>query len=566
MTESLVMGLPPGMLLVLAAIPAAWLPRRLSQGAMLMLPLIGLAQVLALPAEASRSLGLFGLELEIVRVDALARVFGIVFHLAALLGVLYELHVRDRLEAAAALVYAGSAIAAVFAGDLLTLFVWWEGTAIASVFLVWARRTEAARRAGMRYLVVQVGSGLLLLAGSILFLRERGTLAFDHVGIDSVAGWLIFLAFGIKAAFPLLHGWMKDAYPEATITGTVFLSGFTTKLAIYALARGFAGTEILVPIGATMTVFPIFFALVENDLRRVLCYSLNNQLGYMVVGIGIGTELALNGAVAHAFVHVIYKALLFMSMGAVLLRTGTVKASELGGLYGSMPWTALFCVIGSVSISAFPWTSGFVSKSMILSAAGHEHRLAAFLALLFASAGVLHYSGIKVPFFAFFARDRGLRVREAPAHMLAAMAIASLLCIGIGLFPGLLYALLPFPVDYEPYTTTHVLTVLQLLLFSALAFVVLLKTGLYPSDLRGVILDVDWIYRRGLPRIWSLLSDGWMVLQRGCLGSAKQARNRLLDVAEAQLSPWTRFGEPWPTGTTAMWAAVLLFFYLLLAY
>lgn len=566
MSESLAMGLPPGVLLILAAVPAAWLPRRLSQGAMLLLPLIGLAQTLALPAEVSQSRELFGLELEIVRVDALARVFGIVFHLAAFLGVLYALHVRDRLEAAAALVYAGSAIAATFAGDLLTLFVWWELTAISSVFLVWARRTEAARRAGMRYLVIQVSSGLLLLTGSILFFRERGTLAFDHLGIDSAAGWLVFLAFGIKAAFPLLHGWMKDAYPEATITGTVFLSGFTTKLAIYALARGFAGTEILVPIGATMTVFPIFFALVENDLRRVLCYSLNNQLGYMVVGIGIGTELALNGAVAHAFVHVVYKALLFMSMGAVLLRTGTAKASELGGLYRSMPWTTLFCVVGSVSISAFPWTSGFVSKSMILSAASHEHRLVAFLALLFASAGVLHYSGIKVPFFAFFARDRGLRVKEAPGHMLAAMAIASLLCVGIGVFPGLLYDMLPYPVDYEPYTTTHVVTVLQLLFFSALAFVVLLKTGLYPSDLRGVVLDVDWVDRRALPWIWSGLSKGWITLQRRCLGVAKQVRSRLLDMTEAHLSPWTRFGEPWPSGTTAMWAAVMLLSYLLLAY
>jgi len=566
MTESLAMELPPGLLLILAAIPVVWLPRRLSQGAMLLLPLVGLAQVLALPAEASRFFELFDLRLEIVRVDALARIFGIVFHLAGFLGVLYALHVRDRLQAAAALAYAGSAIAAIYAGDLLTLFVWWEGTAISSVFLVWARRTESARRAGMRYLVIQVSSGLLLLAGSILFFRERGTLAFDHVGIDSAAGWLIFLSFGIKAAFPLLHGWMKDAYPEATITGTVFLSGFTTKLAIYALARGFAGTEILVPIGATMAVFPIFFALVENDLRRVLCYSLNNQLGYMVVGIGIGTELALNGAVAHAFVHVVYKALLFMSIGAVLLRTGTAKASELGGLYRSMPWTAFFCVVGSVSISAFPWTSGFVSKSMILSAAGHEHRLLVFLALLFAAAGVLHYSGIKVPFFAFFARDRGLRVKEAPAHMLAAMAVASLLCVGIGIFPGLLYDLLPHPVDYQPYTTTHVVTVLQLLLFSALAFVVLWKTGLYPPHLRGIVLDVDWIHRRALPRLWSGLSAGWLALQRGCLDSAKQARNRVFDMAEAQLSPWSRFGEPWPTGTTAMWAAVLLFFYLLLAY
>jgi multicomponent Na+:H+ antiporter subunit D len=474
--------------------------------------------------------------------------------------------VKDRLQGAAALIYVGSAIAAVFAGDLLTLFVWWEVTAISSVFLIWARRTESARRAGQRYLIIQVSSGLLLFAGSILLYRETGSLAFGHVGIGTPAGWLIFFAFGIKAAFPLLHGWMKDAYPEATITGTVFLSGFTTKLAIYALARGFAGTEILIPIGATMTAFPIFFAVIENDLRRVLCYSLNNQLGYMVVGIGIGTELALNGAVAHVFAHVIYKALLFMSMGAVLLRAGTIKGSELGGLYKSMPWTAFFCIIGAASISAFPLTSGFVSKSMILSAAGHEHHLVALLVLLFASAGVFHHSGIKIPFFAFFAHDRGIRVKEAPLNMLLAMAIAAAFCIGIGVFPNLLYGLLPYAVDYEPYTTSHVVTMLQLLLFSALAFTFLMKTGLYPPELRSVVLDVDWIYRRLLPQAWSGVAEGWGLVQSRVLSAGDRARRVLLDLTQSHLSPWTRLGEPWPSGATAMWAAVLLAAYLFLSY
>jgi multicomponent Na+:H+ antiporter subunit D len=234
----------------------------------------------------------------------------------------------------------------VFAGDLLTLFVYWELTAISSVFLVWARRTERSYRAGMRYLVIQVASGVLLLAGVALRAHETGSLAFVAFGpLDDPGTLLIFVAFGIKAAFPFLHNWLQDAYPEATVTGTVWLGSFTTKLAIYALARGFPGEDLLIPIGAAMAAFPIFFAVIENDLRRVLAYSMINQIGFMVCGIGVGTALALNGAVSHAFNDVIFKGLLFMSMGAVLYRTGKMNGSDLGGLYKSMPWTTGFCII-----------------------------------------------------------------------------------------------------------------------------------------------------------------------------------------------------------------------------
>lgn len=566
MIDVLVNGWPPGVLLILAAVPAVLLPHRISQIVMMGLPLLGLAHLLSMPAEFGYSIQVFDYTLEITRIDALSRVFGIVFYIAAFLGVLYASHQRDRLQSAAALIYAGSAIAAVFAGDLLTLFVWWELTAVSSVFLIWARRTEAALKAGQRYLIIQVMSGLLLLAGTVLVYSESGSLRFEHIGIESLGGWLIFFSFGIKAAFPFLHGWMKDAYPEATVTGTVFLSAFTTKLAIYALARGYAGTDILIPIGVTMTVFPIFFAVIENDLRRVLSYSLNNQLGFMVVGIGVGTELALNGTVAHVFAHVIYKALLFMSMGAVLYRTGTIKASELGGLYKSMPWTAFFCIIGSISISGFPLTSGFVSKSMVLSAVGHEQYLIISLVLLFASAGVLDHSGIKIPFFSFFAHDSGIRVKEAPLNMRLAMGIAAALCIGIGVFPEPLYSILPYSASYQPYSISHVVTMLQLLLFAALAFVFLWKVGLYPAELRSVVLDIDWLWRRLLPRAWAGVSEMWMMGQRGFFGVADRTRLRLLGFTEAHMSPWTRLGEPSPTGAMAMWAAVLLLAYLLLSY
>ena len=332
----------PALILILGALPVPLLRGQARNLYMLALPALALAGVLLLEPGSYWQLSILGLELEIVRVDRLATIFGIIFCIAAGLGVLYSLHDQDPVQQVAGLIYAGAAIGAVFAGDLVTLFVFWELTAIASVFLIWARRSERAYRAGMRYLIIQVGSGVLLLAGALLHFNETGSIAFGQLGLGSLGTNLIFLAFGIKCAFPLLHNWLEDAYPEATVSGTVMLSAFTTKLAVYSLARGFPGTEILVYIGVTMTAFPIFYAVIENDLRRVLAYSLNNQLGFMVAGIGVGTQLSLNGTAAHAFCHIIYKALLFMSMGAVLHRTGTIKGSELGGLYKSMPWTTGF--------------------------------------------------------------------------------------------------------------------------------------------------------------------------------------------------------------------------------
>lgn len=491
----------PALLMIAAGLLAPLLPARLLGPMALLAPALGLLMLCLLPEGNHGMVSLYGMELTTRRIDGLSFVWAVIFHIAAALAGLYAWHVKDRMQQSAALVYAGAAIGAVLAGDLVTLFLYWELTALSSVLLIWAGRNDRAYKVGLRYLIIQVISGLLLMAGAIIHYRATGSLAFNQLGLDAPGAWLIFLAFGIKCAFPLLHNWLQDAYPEATITGTVVLSAFTTKLAVYALARSFAGEDILITIGAIMTIFPIFFAVIENDLRKVLSYSLNNQLGFMVVGVGVGTELALNGAAAHAFAHILYKALLFMSMGAVLLRVGTIKASELGGLYKSMPWTATFCIIGAMSISAFPLFSGFVTKSMILTAVAAEHHWLAWTVLLFASAGVLDHSGIKVPFFSFFHHDVGHRVKEAPWNMLLAMGITAFLCIAIGIWPAPLYAILPFPVDYTPYTVYHVITQLQLLMFAALAFCVLIRKGWYPPEIRSLNLDSDWFYRRPLARL-----------------------------------------------------------------
>lgn len=503
-------------------------------------------------------------ELTVFRTDKLSLLFGYLFHIAALLAIIYSLMLKDTVQHVSGLLYAGSALGAVFAGDLITLFVFWELLALTSVFLVWARRTNESNRVGIRYLIFQVTSGLLLLAGALVQLHETGSLAFDFIGLEGVAGWLIFLAFGIKCAFPFLHNWVTDAYPAATPTGAVFLSAFTTKVAVYALARGFPGTELLVYIGAAMTCFPIFFAVIENDLRRVLAYSMINQIGFMVCGVGLGTALALNGAVAHAFNDVIFKGLLFMTMGAVLWRTNNINGSDLGGLYKSMPKTAVLCIIGAASISAFPLFSGFVSKSMIVTAMIQEGYDILWLMLLFASAGVFHHAGIKIPYFAFFHHDSGIRVKEAPLNMLIAMSIGATLCVLIGVFPQYLYAILPWEMDYWPYDLTHVLTQLQLLFFSALAFVWLNKQGLYPPELRSVVLDIDWTYRALLPKTARLIWRASCAAGAGLRSAISVPAGMLQRGFEG--TPLARYhlASSWPTGSMAFWIIVMLAGFLLL--
>lgn len=531
-----------------------------------LIPIASILCLLQLPYGDMGQTELMGYTLTLLRVDKLSFLFGLIFNIAAFLSLLYAWHIKDATQQVATLLYAGSAIGAVFAGDLITLFIFWEGTAVTSVFLIWARGTEGAYHTGMRYLIIQVGSGVLLLAGALIQVAKTGSISFENMGLHDLGTGLIFLAFGIKCAFPLLHNWLQDSYPAATATGTVTLSAFTTKLAVYSLARGFPGTELLIYIGAVMTIFPIFFAAIENDLRRVLAYSLNNQLGFMVVGVGIGTELALNGTAAHAFAHILYKALLFMSMGAVMHRVGTTKATELGGLYKSMPLTMIFCVVGAMSISAFPLFSGFISKSLTMSAAAHEGHQVVWVVLLFASVGVLEHSGIKIPFFAFFAHDSGKRCKEAPWNMLLAMGIAAALCIGIGVYPDPLYAILPFPVDYQPYTTAHVVTQLQMLLFALLCFIWLYRKGWYPAEIRCVNLDFDWIYRRFLPAVLARLGSAIDTTYSHATGIAKGVITASIGLSVDVFAPGGLSGRIASVGNAVAIVAFLLLVALIVSY
>ena len=558
-------GIPPGLLLILGVLLVPLLPGAWRKAYMTILPLAGLWALADAETGVFYTFTFFTYEIAPVRIDGLSLVFGYIFHIAAILSVVFAWHNNDTVEQMAGLAYAGSGIGAVFAGDLITLFIYWEAMATTSVFLIWARRSDSAFRAGMRYLIIQVGSGVLLLSGAILMAHQTGSVAFDKMTLGNLATWLILIAFGIKCAFPFFHNWLPDAYPEATVTGTVFLSAFTTKCAVYVLARGFPGTELLIYVGAAMAAFPLIYAAIENDLRRVLAYSLNNQLGFMVVGVGVGSALAINGVAAHAFAHILYKSLLFMAMGAVLYRVGTVKASELGGLCKSMPLTTIFCIIGAASIST-PLFAGFIAKSLTLSATAKDGYPVIWLILMFASAGVFLVSGVKIVYFAFFANDGGKRCKEAPLNMQIAMGLTAILCIAIGVNSPWLYSLLPNDVVYEPYTLSHVINQLQTLIFSALAFALLIRFKFYPPAVNSIYLDFDITYRKWLPGLYkwivSLVGPGW----KSMLQDLRNGLHRMVAYMFRHHGPEGILARTWPTGSMALWVALLLGGFLLIYY
>ena len=552
------LSLPPFFIFVAGAALICLLPQRWQGWSSFIITIAALLNFLSISQGVYWEVAILDYKLTLGRVDTLGYLFCLLFHIAAVIAALFAVHVRDPIQNISALLYAGGAVGATLAGDLISLFIFWEIMAVASSFLIWARRSPQSNAAGLRYLIVQVLSGVLLLSGTIVFYWETGSTAFNSINLDSFGGKLIFLAFGIKCAFPLLHGWLVDSYPQSTPTGTVFMSAFTTKLAVYSLARGFEGADVLIYIGTCMAMFPIFYAVIENDLRRVLSYSMINQIGFMVVGIGLGTELALNGAVSHAFNDVIFKGLLFMSMGAVLHMTGKINGTDLGGLYKSMPITTTLCIIGAASISAFPLFSGFVSKSMVMTAAAQEGHTIVFLLLLFASAGVFHHAGIKIPFFAFFAHDSGIRTREPPLNMIMAMGIAAGICIFNGVYPWALYSILPWEADYQPYTWSHVISQTQLLFFSALAFALLMVSGLYPPELKSVNLDVDWIYRKigmnFLRVLQRLLESLWKIFVK----SLHDIQNTIVRQTKVLSAPNGVMARTWSTSTGTSWMLAIL--------
>ena len=554
---------PPGLLLILGALLLPLLRGRMREIVTPLLPLAVLGYVWSLPEGVLLQFEYLGMNVEPVEVDALSRLFATIFTIMASAGALYAIRQSRFVEIVAAFIYGGGAVGVAFAGDLITIFVFWEIMALASTMVLWAAGTGKAWKASFRYLVIHLLGGVILMAGIVAHVQAGAGTDFTAMKPESVGTWLILIGFLINAAAPPLSAWLADAYPEASPGGMVFLSAFTTKTAVYVLLRGFPGAEILVFVGLFMVFYGIIYALLENDMRRILAYSIVNQVGFMVTGIGIGTQMALNGAAAHAFTHIIYKALLLMSAGSVLHMTGKRKCTDLGGLFQSMPLTAVCGIIGAMAISSFPLTSGFVSKSMIAQAAVDENLAIIWFLLAAASAGVFLHAGIKFPWFVFFQKDSGMRPKDPPANMRWAMILFAFLCIAIGVYPDALYALLPYPVDYVPYTAPHVINMLQLLLFAGAAFFVCLPMM---KRTLTISLDLDWFYRK----FFGLLGKEFAYRGTNAYGSAwvrlEKRMGRFIARLYKHHGPEGVMARTWPTGSTALWVAILLALYLLLDY
>ncbi|MGD8266858.1 MAG: Na(+)/H(+) antiporter subunit D [Desulfobacterales bacterium] len=531
---------PPAVILILGALLVPLFRGPARNWFVILLPASAFLLIANLAPGSSWTTSFLGYELTFLRVDKLSKVFGYIFTLNAFAAFVYAFYLRDATQHMAALFYIGSALGVVFAGDLISLYLFWEIMAVASTMLILARKSRKSLGAGFRYVLVHLVGGLCLLAGILVLIYTTGSAEFNAMPERSLATWLILIGFLVNAAAPPMHAWLADAYPEATVTGGLILSAYTTKTAVYTLIRGYAGWEVLIVVGCVMTLYGIIYALLENDMRRILAYSIINQVGFMVAGVGIGTAMALNGAAAHAFCHIIYKSLLWMSAGAVLYMTGKSRCTDLGGLYKTMPWTLIFGTIGALAISSFPGTSGFTSKTLIIEQSVEQHLVWVWLVLEIASAGVFLHAGIKFPYFVFFAKDNGLRPGETNRSMLLAMGFMAFLCIFLGVFPQPLYNVLPFgEVHYQAYTFAHVVSQLQLLMLSALVFFLFLPLL---KRTETISLDTDWFYRLGGRRVYRFMDVVFNNLNRICDQLVVQnlvgAINRFGQNVPAQLSRW----------------------------
>ena len=486
---------------LVGAVGVALLGRRVGAIIMVLAPLVALAQMVALePGALAVTVDYYDFPLDPIRVDRLSLAFGYVFAAAATLAGLYGMRMMATGEQVAALVYAGAAVGVVFAGDLMTFFIFWELKAVASAIVIMMRRTATAGRAAMRYLFVHVAGGSALLAGVLWHYAQTGSLAFTAFELTGATA-LIALACLVNTAAPPLHGWLPDAYPKASVVGTVLLSAYTTKAAVYALARGFAGHEPLLWVGVFMALYGVMYAMMQDDIRKLLAYHIVSQVGFMVAAVGIGTPDAINGAVAHAFAHILYKGLLLMGTGAVLYATGRSLSSRLGGLARYLPWVLVFYMVGAVSISGVPGFSGFVSKELVIHAASEEGLSNAVLLLKIASVGTFLSTALKLPYATWFATPAPKYrpdaawtppLRKPGVEMMAAMALAAAANIAIGVHPDLLWDLLPSVNTYTPFSPPKLVETTQLLLLTVLGFW-LWKKHLSPKI--GTVLDVDWWYR-----------------------------------------------------------------------
>jgi multicomponent Na+:H+ antiporter subunit D len=530
--------LAPPLVVVLAALVALVAPR-LAVGAGLVATLCATAWFLVVPDGSGPATTYLSFEVTLVALDAVSRVVGLAFAVVAVAAVWYVRTVgADGRLLASALGYAGASFGAVLAGDWLTLVVWWELMAVASTVLVWRHGGDAVR-AGFRYALLHGVGGAFLLGGVALDAATTGTVAMGAISPGLPAA-LAALGIGVNVAFVGLHAWLPDTYPRPHVAASVFLSVYTTKTGVYALLRAFPdGGLWLAYMGAAMAVVGVGYALVQDDMRRLLSYHIQSQVGYMVAGVGVASVLATSGALAHVFNHVLYKALLFMVVGVLVVRTGRERLSDLGGLGRRMPLTVGVFVVAAFAIAGVPGFNGFVSKGLLLDAAQYGGFEGVFWLLTLAGVGTA-MSFAKLGYYAFVRAapdgfDAGDVADVTPTAAAPMLGLAAL-CVAFGLAPGLLFGLVDgtgaLASEAKPFSTSHLTKGFVVGAGGVVAFLVL-RTALKRV---GHLPDVDAVYNPGVLVLTRSLLAGAGRLGAGAVRGRQLLAGVLTDTTDRLLS------------------------------
>ena len=438
------------------------------------------------------------IKMEFIHLDSLAWTFMLVFCIIAVLNGIYGIGIQHRYECGMSMVYAGSVMGVILAGDCLSLIFFWEISAFASMYVVYCKHDRASARASFRYILMHAFGGNMLLAGLIIYMFHYGnTLGHLSECVGEPCFWLIAVGIAVNAAIPPLHAWLPDAYPESTATGTVYLSSFTTKAAIYLMLRMMSGLTDLVWIGAIVAIYGACMAIMENGIRRLLAYHIVSQLGMMIAAAGAGEAIGIDAATAHAFTNILFKGVLMMGAGAVIYATGRSNITELGGLAKKMPVTAVCFLISSLAIAGLPGLSGFVSKALIMDAIHEAGYTVPALLLTAGGVGTLLSITLKINYFVFFGPCEDEKVsevtRKIPFSMKLAMILGTAATIAIGVFPQKFYSLMPYSTIVEPYHMGHVLEYIAIFIGGSIPFFLYIKK-MKPHE--EITVDFDWFYRK----------------------------------------------------------------------
>lgn len=482
----------PALILFVSAPIVYFLKGKMSRVFAILAVLVSLLNVaLIKPGITSWNVNFMDVQITLLKADKLSLFVAYIFLIIGTLSMVYSFYCEDKRIHFLTVIYMGASLGVVFAGDFLSLYIFWELMAFASTGLILCKGTEESIIVGIRYLIMHLIGGALLLAGIFINFSIYGSLAIARPE-SNIAAILIMLGIGLNCAFIFLHTWLPDSYPKAPFWASIFMSVYTTKTAVYLLARVAPGWEFVAYTGAAMSVFGVTLALMQSNARKLLSYHIISQVGYMVAGIGLGGILGINGAIFHLWNHILYKSLLFMGIGAVIYRTGEEDLTKLGGLSRQMPLTTLSVVIASLSIAGVPLFNGFFSKDMIFEAA-HNNEVV-YLMLKLAAIGTF-LSFFKFCYFGFIRRnEHNEKIKEAPIGMTIAMLIVAVMNIAIGVYPGLITKILPLDMETPVFTFESVAGKLQIMFGVALVFI--LGSRFFEPHKRN-IRDFDFLYVKG---------------------------------------------------------------------